>query len=236
MTEQKPKPDKYLRASHITKSYPGPDGKLEVLRDLNLTLTPGITGLAGPSGTGKTTLLNLLAGLTAPDAGTIERGAGNIGYVFQENRLLPWRTVEGNLRFVMDERNRREREKNDREIDRVLAMCRLDEKKEAYPAELSGGMQRRLALARALVNRPDYLFLDEPFTGLDEGLIRELTEDIKRIVREAGILAIAVSHQIEALEALCDRVLRLEDLMGDGAQAQEAPLQQADWKREETCE
>lgn len=197
---------KILRARGIAKSFDGPGGeRLPVLEGVSADFAPGITGIAGPSGLGKTTLLRILAGVSEPDAGEVIRGRGAIGFVFQENRLLPWKTVGENLRFV-------QKKPDEAAIERTLAMCRLSEKKQQYPAELSGGMQRRVALARALVNRPDYLFLDEPFTGLDEDLIKELTADIRTIVREEGVIAVAVSHQSDALAELCDAVLDLDAL------------------------
>lgn len=197
---------KKLSARGITKAFEDAGGGNQiVLADVSADFPPGITGIAGPSGLGKTTFLKILAGVTQPDAGEILRGDGPIGFVFQENRLLPWKSVGENLRFVQEK-------PDEAAIDRTLAMCRLLDQKQKYPAELSGGMQRRVSLARALVNRPDYLFLDEPFTGLDEALIEELTEDIRNIVREEGMIAVAVSHQTDALESLCDTVIRLETL------------------------
>lgn len=194
-----------LIARGIGKAFDSAGETLPVLEDVSLELPRGITGIAGPSGLGKTTFLRILAGVTKPDSGEVMRGPGEIGFVFQENRLLPWKTVGENLRFV-------QKKPDEAAIDRTLAMCRIADRKQQYPGELSGGMQRRVALARALVNRPDYLFLDEPFTGLDAELIGELTGDIRRIVREEGMIAVAVSHQEEALGALCDRVIRLDSL------------------------
>lgn len=207
-------PEKVLRARNIAKAFEGADGvTLPVLENVSADFAPGITGIAGPSGLGKTTFLKILAGVTKPDAGEIIRGTGPIGFVFQENRLLPWKTVGENLRFV-------QKKPDEAAIDRTLAMCRLLENKQQYPEELSGGMNRRAALARALVNRPDYLFLDEPFTGLDEALIEELTADIRTIVREEGMIAVAVSHQTDALAALSDTVIRLENLERGGGDEQ----------------
>ncbi len=200
----------HLVAKDIYKSFKTEDGEKRVIEDLNFEAGPGITGLMAPSGKGKTTLLRMLAGLEVPDSGEIRRGSENIGFVFQENRVLPWRTVRENLRFVQKQRD-------DERVDEVIRLVRLEGSENAYPDELSGGMKRRLTLAQALVRSPDILFLDEPFTGLDKALIGELTDDIKRIVRDSGICAVAVSHQKEELESLCNRIVTLNELQLDTA-------------------
>ena len=144
---------------NLCKSF----GDQAVLRDLSFTAGPGITAVMAPSGSGKTTLLRILLGLERPDGGTVEGLAGKrISAVFQEDRLLEHLSAEGNLRFVLG-----------REYDPKAARALLDRLGLPDPGaqpvrEFSGGMKRRLALARALLAPFDVLLLDEPFTGLDQ--------------------------------------------------------------------
>ena len=141
-----------IAVKHLCKSF----GGRTVLRDLTFTAGPGITAVMAPSGTGKTTLLRILLGLERPDSGTVEGLAGKrLTAVFQEDRLLEHLSADGNLRFVLG-----------RAYDPAAARALLDTG--AQPVrEFSGGMKRRLALARALLAPFDALALDEPFTGLD---------------------------------------------------------------------
>ena len=144
---------------NLCKSF----GDQAVLRDLSFTAGPGITAVMAPSGSGKTTLLRILLGLERPDSGTVEGLAGKrLSAVFQEDRLLEHLSAEGNLRFALG-----------REYDAKTARALLDRlglpDTGAQPVrEFSGGMKRRLALARALLAPFDVLLLDEPFTGLDQ--------------------------------------------------------------------
>ena len=147
-----------IAVKHLCKSF----GGRTVLRDLTFTAGPGITAVMAPSGTGKTTLLRILLGLERPDSGTVEGLAGKrLTAVFQEDRLLEHLSAEGNLRFVLG-----------RAYDPAAARALLDRLglPDTGPQpvrEFSGGMKRRLALARALLAPFDALALDEPFTGLD---------------------------------------------------------------------
>ena len=141
-----------IAVKHLCKSF----GGRTVLRDLTFTAGPGITAVMAPSGTGKTTLLRILLGLERPDSGTVEGLAGKrLTAVFQEDRLLEHLSAEGNLRFVLG-----------RAYDPAAARALPDTGPQPV-REFSGGMKRRLALARALLAPFDALALDEPFTGLD---------------------------------------------------------------------
>ena len=144
-----------IKVKHLNKAF----GSIPVLRDLNLTVN-GPLVLMGPSGRGKTTLLRILMGLETPDSGTVQ-GVGNIGAVFQENRLLEGLDAEGNLRFVLGANY------NAAAAQALLEELGLGDVGKKKVRDYSGGMQRRLALARALLAPSDALALDEPFTGLD---------------------------------------------------------------------
>ena len=145
-----------IEVRHMTFRY----AEAPILEDFSLTLPDrGLTVLSGPSGCGKTTLLRLLAGLERPDSGTITGGEGAVP-LFQENRLFPWRTAEQHLRDVLPRPRWAEAE-------RWLALVELEGEGDKYPHQLSGGMARRLALARCLACGGSLLLLDEPFAGVD---------------------------------------------------------------------
>lgn len=157
----------------------------------------GITALSGPSGCGKTTLLRLLAGLLRPERGEAVL-PGRATLLFQEDRLLPWRTAEQHIADVLP------RERRGEAVD-WLSLAELEAERDAYPAALSGGMRRRLALARALACGGALYLLDEPFTGVDAGR----AERILGRVRKLGVPVILSSHE-SGVVALADRVIRME--------------------------
>ncbi len=184
-----------VNMDHVTLKF----GSLDVLQNFCLTLPEtGIMGITGPSGCGKSTLLHILAGLLQPDAGKIEGlKRDRIGIVFQEDRLLPWMTAFENLNLVLQ--------------NKALALTwlkhmDLDQQAEQYPAELSGGMKRRIALARALAYDCDLLLLDEPFQGLDEVLKERIYPLIRRIAEDKPI--ILVSHDRTEITQLADQVFQ----------------------------
>ena len=184
-----------ISAEHITVCY----GEKRVLDDFSLVLPEtGITALSGPSGCGKTTLLRVLAGLEHPISGRI---TGLVPprptLLFQENRLLPWRTVEQHIADVLPRARRGE-------AGRWLALVELEEEARSYPGALSGGMGRRLALARALACGGGLYLLDEPFTGVDAARAARILER----VRALGVPVLLSSHEAEIV-ALCDRVIPL---------------------------
>ena len=157
----------------------------------------GLTALSGPSGCGKTTLLRVLAGLQGVEGGTV-RVPPHPVILFQEDRLLPWRTVGEHISDVLP-RDRRG------EVSRWLALAELEGEENSYPAALSGGMGRRLALARALALGGGLLLLDEPFTGVDAPRAGRMLERI----RELGVPVLLSSHEREVVD-LCDRVIALD--------------------------
>lgn len=175
-----------IRVEGLCKSYCGKP----VLRDFSAVFGPGITGIAAPSGGGKTTLLRLLLGLESPDAGTIQGADRRWAAVFQENRLVEEFSAAANLRLVLGELPP--------EAAGLLARLGLALEDPQPLRTWSGGMKRRLALARALLAPSDALALDEPFTGLDvENRVRCLA-----LIREAGQEkpVLLATHQLEGLE------------------------------------
>lgn len=182
-----------ISVSHLTLSY----GEKRVLEDFSLTLPErGVTVLSGPSGCGKTTLLRVLAGLQRRSAGVVTVPPRPT-LLFQENRLLPWRTVEQHIADVLPRARRGE-------AGRWLALVELEEEARSYPGALSGGMGRRLALARALACGGGLYLLDEPFTGVDAAWAARILER----VRALGVPVLLSSHEAEIV-ALCDRVIPL---------------------------
>ena len=172
-----------LRAEHLQKSY----GGVPVLRDVSFTAKEGVTCVMGPSGEGKTTLLRLLLVLERPDGGTITGLEGRpVAAVFQEDRLLMGRTALENLRFVLGPAFR------EAECRALLAELGLPAEDDRPVSEYSGGMRRRVALARALEAPSDLLVLDEPFTGLDRGTRDRCVEAIRR--RCAGKVVVLATH------------------------------------------
>ena len=177
-------------------------GEKSILESVSLTLTSEHRyALVGSSGSGKTTLLRLLAGLQKPSGGKIlfSPPAPVISYAFQEPRLFPQCTVRENLSMVSPERD----------IDEILAALDLSGEKESRPATLSGGMQKRVGLARALAKKADVYLLDEPTGGQD--LLR--TEQIVRAVRDytAGAVLVVATHEYSILPRISDTVIIVQN-------------------------
>jgi ABC-type nitrate/sulfonate/bicarbonate transport system ATPase subunit len=190
------------------KNYLLADGTVfEVVRGLELHLDAGSFGvLIGPSGCGKTTILKIAAGLDADFRGRVQPpGRGRLGIVFQEPRLLPWRTVEDNVRLVLPA--------HDAKVDLgdLFETLGLKSHLDRYPGELSLGLARRVAIARAFAIRPDFLLLDEPFVSLDETVADRLRDELMALTTRAGITTLFVTHDLEEAVRLADRLFILAD-------------------------
>ncbi len=184
-----------LEVVNLKKSY----GRLRVIDGISFRLKKGERlGIFGPSGCGKTTLLKIIAGIIENFEGKVHRNFESSGFVFQEDRLIPWLDVFSNLKFVCDD---------DMAIENVLRMVRLADFKRSYPHELSGGMRQRVNLGRALVINPQLLLLDEPFSSLDIHIKMRLIRDINKICRDLKVSVINVTHDPREAALLSDRVL-----------------------------
>jgi ABC-type nitrate/sulfonate/bicarbonate transport system ATPase subunit len=178
--------------------------RLDVLRDLAFTLKHSEVGaLVGPSGCGKTTTLRIVAGLDHDFDGSILRPpAGKLGMVFQDPRLLPWRTVEENVRLVAPSIA-------EGDLAALFAVLELEAHRAHFPGELSLGLARRVALARAFAVEPDLLLLDEPFVSLDSALAVRMREQLVSLVEKRATTTLLVTHDLEEAVRLADRVFLL---------------------------
>jgi NitT/TauT family transport system ATP-binding protein len=194
-----------LDVSIKRKSYRSASGgTIEVLRETAFTLKAGTVGaLVGPSGCGKTTLLRIITGLDSDYTGTVHLpDHGKLGMVFQEPRLLPWRSVEQNVRLGAPEAS-------DADLDALFVALGLAAHRRHFPGELSLGQARRVALARAFAVKPDLLVLDEPFVSLDAALAKRLQEELAALVTSRHITTLIVTHSIDEAIGLADRLFVL---------------------------
>lgn len=191
--------------------------RLPVLDEIDLSLEPGsFVALLGTSGCGKSTLLRLAAGLEAPASGTLTLDGEPITgpdparlLVFQDPTLYPWRTVRGNVALGLEARGLLRRHRH--RIDEALDLVGLSSFAQAYPHQLSGGMAQRTALARAIVNDPSLLLLDEPLGKLDALTRLTMQGELVRLWRESRFTALLVTHDVEEALVLAQRVIVLSD-------------------------
>jgi ABC-type nitrate/sulfonate/bicarbonate transport system ATPase subunit len=191
-----------------SKTYLPADGTpVEVVRDLKLRLEAGAFGaLIGPSGCGKTTILKIAAGLDPDFRGDVRTpGAGRLGIVFQEPCLLPWRTVEQNIRLALPA------EDTTTDLTELVEILGLSSHLARYPGELSLGLARRAAIARAFAVRPDFLLLDEPFVSLDETIAARLRDELLALTKRTRVTTLFVTHDLEEAIQLSDRLFFLSD-------------------------
>ncbi len=186
--------DACVTVHDLAKSF----GALPVLDRWNLQLGKGERlAILGPSGCGKTTFLRILSGLEKPTGGSIHTDHLKIGFVFQESRLIPWRNVEGNLRFVDEQAD----------MDGILSQLKLSGFEHYLPSQLSGGMRQRVNLARALLIQPDLLILDEAFTSLDLKVKIDIMNDIHKMWLKQHFSIILVTHDLKEALLLADRII-----------------------------
>jgi NitT/TauT family transport system ATP-binding protein len=182
--------------------------KLTVLSDIRFQLKPGeFCCIVGPSGCGKTTLLNLISGLDSQFEGSVTVDGGSPasgpmpGYMFQSSRLMPWLTVRENIELVLADKE------SVSKVNDLLAEIGLEEFADVYPARLSGGMRRRVALARAIINEPPLLLLDEPFLSLDAPVANHLRRLLMEVCGRRSPTVLFVTHDLREALFLADRVL-----------------------------
>jgi ABC-type nitrate/sulfonate/bicarbonate transport system ATPase subunit len=194
-----------LEACIAQKSFRTASGQsVPVIANLSFALDEGETGaLIGPSGCGKSTLMRILAGLDRNFEGSVDIPTHRrVGMVFQEPRLLPWRSIEDNVRIAAPDAN-------EAEVAALFEALGLSDHRTHFPGELSVGLARRAALARALAVRPTLLLLDEPFVSLDAPLARQLQRDLARLVERSSMITVLVTHDVDEAIALADRIFVL---------------------------
>lgn len=218
----------------VAKRYPRP-GKprepLTVVSDASLVVEEGqFVSLIGASGCGKTTMLRMMSGLIPYDEGDIllndepVRGVpASIGFVFQEPALLPWRTVRQNLAFALMQQ-RLPTEERERRISDSLELTNLQDFAGYYPQMLSGGMQQRVGLARALVGHPSVLFMDEPLSALDAFTRRRLQQEIGDIIAASGATTVLVTHEVDEAIFFSDRIVVMGSAPGTIREVIDVPL------------
>lgn len=186
----------------------------QIIRGLDLVVDiEEITVILGRSGCGKTTLLKILCGLESPDSGLLSMPSrDNLSMVFQEPRLMSWLNTKKNINFGLSRQG-----VNQEKTDELISIVGLRGYEEAYPHQLSGGMQHRVALARALVCEPEMVLMDEPFAALDYFTRSTLQKELRRIHRETNMGGIFVTHNIDEAVLLGDHIC----IMADGVISQE---------------
>jgi NitT/TauT family transport system ATP-binding protein len=210
-----------LQGEELTAEFSGTDTELRALGGVSLSLYPEeFVCVVGPSGCGKSTLLRLLAGLMRPTTGRVmfegselSRPDERIGFVFQRPNLMPWRTVEANIRLPLD-LDGIPRAQAEQTVCALLKLVGLMGFEHAYPRELSGGMAQRVALARALAHDPEVLLMDEPFAALDALTRERMAAEVARIAKDQRKSVLMVTHSIGEALTLADRVLVLTSRPG----------------------
>jgi NitT/TauT family transport system ATP-binding protein len=191
-------------------------GSLIALRDVSLAVEPGeFITILGPSGCGKTTLLSVVAGIVEPWGGRalahgkpVTAPGPDRAMVFQSYALMPWRTVRGNVRFGLQFQNRKlPRQESERRIQHYIDLVGLSGFESAYPYQLSGGMQQRVGIARALVSEPEILLADEPFGAVDAMTREAMQGEMERIIAESGQTVLFITHSIDEAITLGDRIV-----------------------------
>jgi NitT/TauT family transport system ATP-binding protein len=203
-------------ASNISLSFETADGKVDALSNVSLQIADGeFVSFIGPSGCGKTTMLRVIADLQQPSSGNLlvngmtaeqARLARSYGYVFQAPALFPWRTIEKNLKLPLEIMGFSETEQQQR-AEKYLALVNLNGFERKYPWQLSGGMQQRVSIARALSFDPDLLLMDEPFGALDEIVRDHLNQQLLHLWGTTEKTVLFVTHSIPEAVFLSSRIV-----------------------------
>src|ERR1700691_2643528 len=211
------------------------DAGVHALDGIELDIQPNtFVSLIGPSGCGKTTMLRMLNGLIQPDTGEILVGGeppmpgAHMGIVFQSFRLMPWRTIRANVYFPLEVHHVPQRECNER-ADYYLAMMGLRHFANSFPHELSGGMQQRAALARALIAKPASLLMEEPFAALDAQTREFMQIEVMKIRHNLKSVVIFVTHSVDEAVLLSDQVVMMRPRPGQIAEIIDVDLPQPRW-------
>ena len=220
-----------INLSGVSKTYGTGDGQVQSLRPLDFHINDGeFFVVVGPSGCGKSTLLKLISGLLAPTSGEIHVDGkkvtephGDVGIVFQNALLLPWRNIINNVLMPIDMKNLPRAQYMDR-AKQLLKMVGLEGFEKKLPWQLSGGMQQRVAICRALVHDPSILLMDEPFGALDAMTRERMNLELQRIWHSTGKTVLLITHSIPEAVFLADRVVVMSERPGTIAAIYEVDL------------
>lgn len=199
-----------ISVRNLTKNYHTKTKEIEAIDNISFDINDNeIVSIIGPSGCGKSTILNILTNIDKPSSGSIEKKDNlKIGYMMQNDCLLPWLTVFENATLGLKLKSIKNKDNIDY-VNSLLEKYGLKEFANEYPRNLSGGMRQRLALIRTLAIKPDILFLDEPFSKLDYTTRLSISDDVFKIIRELNISAILITHDIKEALMLSDRIIVL---------------------------
>jgi phospholipid/cholesterol/gamma-HCH transport system ATP-binding protein len=195
-------------------------GNKEILKNLSFNIYPNeIVCIVGPSGSGKSTILKLICKLIKPDSGTVLINATRLGMAFQFSALFNSMTIWENIALALQETTNLSPIDIDARVKEVLKNVGLDNVEAMYPDELSGGMQKRVSIARALALHPEIILYDEPSSGLDPATASKLENDMVRLRNYIGLTSIIVTHDVNTIEHIADRILILDDghIVWDGS-------------------
>jgi NitT/TauT family transport system ATP-binding protein len=216
MTRSSAPSDDFLRVAGVTKVYDGARiGRIVAVEPVDLVIKRGeFVTIIGPSGCGKSTLLMIMGGMEPSSSGTVTIGGKIVhdpmpdqaAFVFQDYTLFPWRTVAANVEVGMQFQGMQKARRRERAMQ-FLRLVNLAQFADAYPAELSGGMQQRVAIARALSLQPEVLLMDEPFGALDEQMRTVLGDELLKIFAQTGQTVVFVTHSLSEAIYLSDRIV-----------------------------
>jgi sulfonate transport system ATP-binding protein len=189
--------DKMIKINIKEKSFKG----IKILENIDISLKEAeFLSIIGPSGCGKTTFLNIVSSLDKDFKGNVNINSSNIGFVFQDARLIPWLTIKENLLIVS-------KDKDIKQIDELLKLVNLENILDLYPKDLSGGMARRVSFVRAFINKPKLIFLDEPFISLDYPTATALKKDFLELCKRFNTTIILVTHDLTEAIYLSNRII-----------------------------
>ena len=210
--------EEFISVENVSRTFSG-ENAITAIQDINFSIKKGeFLCIVGQSGCGKSTLLRIMAGIDPIHEGTVKIN-GNIvtkpdktrGVVFQEARLLDWMSVKGNVAFPLQGMSKDEKNKL---VEKYIGLVGLADFQKAYPRELSGGMAQRVSIARALVNSPEVLFMDEPFGALDYMTKINMQNELLRIREKSQMTIIFVTHDIDEAVYLSDKILVMSKYPG----------------------
>ena len=199
---------KVIEFENVTKSF----GDRKVLDGLSFSVEKGeIFVILGASGTGKSVTLKHIVGLLAPDCGEVRTSAGRMGYLFQSGALLAWMTVAENVALPLRETTRMKEREIEAKVEDALGAVGLLDAADKYPSEISGGMQKRAGLARAIVREADVVLYDEPTSGLDPVTSAHITKLIGDVNRTRSVTSVVVTHDLASALTIASRIMLLKD-------------------------